>query len=87
MAENNYFNELSISYAKKNKLDLKTARLEVSKIIRNNFNNPYQDKDLLDFDKSLFYVKDLDLVLDLRKKEKKKKNKKHFFSESGNTLF
>jgi hypothetical protein len=86
MAEN-YFNELSESYAKKNKLDLRIARKAVSKIIRNNFINPYQDKDLLDFDKSLFYIKDLDLVLDLRKKEKKKKNKKHFFAESANALF
>jgi len=74
---NNYFNELSEAYAKKNKIDLKNARSEVSKLIRINLTeNFWQDKDLCNFDKSLFYIKDLEKVLSLRQLEKKKKFRK-----------
>lgn len=74
---NNYFRELSESYAKKNKTDLAGARSEVSKLIRINLTeNLWQDKDLANFDKSLFYIKDLEKVLSLRQLWKKKKFKK-----------
>ena len=49
MAKNNYFNELSESFAKKNKTDIDTAKKAVSKLIRNkedNYNSLFFRKDL-----------------------------------------
>ena len=77
MEKLNYFNDLSEAYAKKNKTDLVSARLEVSKLIRINLTeNSWEDKDVAYFNKSLFYTKDLEKVLTLRQLEKKKKFKK-----------
>jgi hypothetical protein len=69
MAENNYFNELSISYAKKNKVDLRNARIAVSKILR-------EDKALHKLNvSSLFYLKDLNSLCELKRMEEIKKIK------------
>lgn len=69
MAKNNYFNELSISYAKKNKTDPRIARMAVSKILREN-------KELHNLNvSSLFYLKDLSDLCELKRMEERKKIK------------
>jgi hypothetical protein len=69
MAENNYFNELSESYAKKNKLEIRAARIAVSKILRD-------DKELHKLNvSSLFYIKDLNSLCELKRMEERKKIK------------
>jgi hypothetical protein len=66
---NNYFNELSESFAKKNKLDIRSARLSVSKILREN-------KELHNLNvSSLFYLKDLNALCELKRMEERKKIK------------
>lgn len=72
----NCFNSLALSYAKKNKTDLKTARLAVSKLIRvNQSKKDWMGRSITNFDKSLFYLKDLGEIYELRKAHNRKLNK------------